>query len=274
MHKPDNFNRALCSAVYTVAPGDTLYQIARKYGTDYQRLMMLNGIKNPYNIQPGQKICIPRNINYGDSERPHKPHRPESPHRPPRSQHPVPETSQETQQEQIIETEPAIQQTQTVETETHHEHYEANESPENTFNSAVSDESASENASDNTPSANDRTFITAYISDSSADGIIYHITPGESLTSIQAKFGVCLDALKKENPDIDFSDDITGLTICIPYEDRFRKTCSRSFYAVKHGDSINTVAEKTGISPDGLLLLNPAYSPEDFSITGNLIRLI
>lgn len=45
--------------VYTVKKGDTLYQIAAKYGTTYQAIAAFNGIKNPNVIRVGQKIKIP-----------------------------------------------------------------------------------------------------------------------------------------------------------------------------------------------------------------------
>lgn len=45
--------------VYTVKKGDTLYQIAAKYGTTYQAIAAYNGIKNPNAIRVGQKIKIP-----------------------------------------------------------------------------------------------------------------------------------------------------------------------------------------------------------------------
>lgn len=45
--------------VYTVKKGDTLYQIAAKYGTTYQAIAAYNGIKNPNVIRVGQKIKIP-----------------------------------------------------------------------------------------------------------------------------------------------------------------------------------------------------------------------
>ena len=44
--------------VYTVKSGDTLFGIAAKYGTTYQKLAEINGIKNPSLIYPGQKIKI------------------------------------------------------------------------------------------------------------------------------------------------------------------------------------------------------------------------
>jgi len=381
MPNSDNFNRALCSAVHTVAQGETLYQIARQYGTDYQRLMMLNGIKNPYNIQPGQKICIPRIINQGGSggsqsrppqtpggsngSQPRPPARPDDQNRPGNPQPNRPGGTGNTRPparpdnqnrpgsanlthtitagdtlyslsrrycvplSAIMRANPGIDpynlkigSTITIPVrdrrETDADDLTDDNDNENTVDrintdtyidtdidaNSNSDTSGASNGRDDTSvnsndtdnavldalrdidrdlyeaedkaerDIEDTITVTAYISDTATDGIIYNITPGESLTSIQAKFGVCLEALKNENPGVDFSGDITGLTICIPYEDRYRKTCSRSFYAVKGDDTINTIASKTGISADGLLLLNPAYSPEDFAITGNLIRLI
>ena len=47
------------SAVYyTVKSGDTLSKIAAKYGTTYQKIATLNGIKNPNKIYAGQKLRV------------------------------------------------------------------------------------------------------------------------------------------------------------------------------------------------------------------------
>jgi lysozyme len=45
-------------AVYIVRPGDTLYAIARRYGTTYQALAALNGLHYPYTIYVGQRLLI------------------------------------------------------------------------------------------------------------------------------------------------------------------------------------------------------------------------
>ena len=45
--------------VYTGKNGDTLSQLAAKYGTTYQAIAAYNGIKNPNAIRVGQKIKIP-----------------------------------------------------------------------------------------------------------------------------------------------------------------------------------------------------------------------
>ena len=46
------------SIIYTVKKGDTLSEIAQKYGTTWQRLARLNGIARPNLIRVGQKIRI------------------------------------------------------------------------------------------------------------------------------------------------------------------------------------------------------------------------
>lgn len=46
------------SRYYTVRSGDTLSGIALQYGTSYQKLARLNGIKNPNRIYPGHSIRL------------------------------------------------------------------------------------------------------------------------------------------------------------------------------------------------------------------------
>ena len=43
---------------YTVKAGDTLSEIAEKYGTNYKHLALINGIANPNKIYVGQKIKV------------------------------------------------------------------------------------------------------------------------------------------------------------------------------------------------------------------------
>lgn len=45
--------------VYTIKAGDTLYAIAEKHGTTWQKLASYNKLSNPHLIYPGQKIKIP-----------------------------------------------------------------------------------------------------------------------------------------------------------------------------------------------------------------------
>jgi LysM repeat protein len=52
---------------YTVKSGDTLYEIASKYNTTYQKLAEYNNIANPSIIYVGQKIRIPYTPKVGDT---------------------------------------------------------------------------------------------------------------------------------------------------------------------------------------------------------------
>lgn len=46
------------ASYYTVKRGDTLWAIAKRYGTTYQNLAKINGIANPNKIYPGQRIRV------------------------------------------------------------------------------------------------------------------------------------------------------------------------------------------------------------------------
>jgi len=43
---------------YTIRRGDTLYSIAKRYGTTVSNISRTNGIYPPYTIYPGQRIQI------------------------------------------------------------------------------------------------------------------------------------------------------------------------------------------------------------------------
>jgi len=47
------------SGNYTVKPGETLSEIAERYGTSVQRLMDLNGLRNPQDLWAGSRIQVP-----------------------------------------------------------------------------------------------------------------------------------------------------------------------------------------------------------------------
>lgn len=51
--------------IYTVIKGDNLYEIARRYNTDFNILLLLNGLNKDDYIYPNQEILIPRpNTNF------------------------------------------------------------------------------------------------------------------------------------------------------------------------------------------------------------------
>ena len=44
--------------IYVVQPGDTLWNIAKKYNTTVDNITSINDIENPDRIYPGQKILL------------------------------------------------------------------------------------------------------------------------------------------------------------------------------------------------------------------------
>ena len=44
--------------IYTVKPGDSLYSIARKYGTSVNNLIQFNYLQSPYVIYVGQHLVV------------------------------------------------------------------------------------------------------------------------------------------------------------------------------------------------------------------------
>jgi len=53
------FTPGPCAYTYVVRSGDTLYSIARRFGTTVQAIVQANGIINPNYIRVGQVLCIP-----------------------------------------------------------------------------------------------------------------------------------------------------------------------------------------------------------------------
>jgi LysM repeat protein len=61
------FSSPLIAETYTVRRGDTLYSIAKKFGTTVFALQQANKLKSPRLIHPGQKLTIPSSHSSGIS---------------------------------------------------------------------------------------------------------------------------------------------------------------------------------------------------------------
>lgn len=48
--------------IYVVQPGDTLYRIARRYGTTVNNLVVFNYLTPPFIIYPGQQLVVPASL--------------------------------------------------------------------------------------------------------------------------------------------------------------------------------------------------------------------
>jgi LysM repeat protein len=60
--------------VYIVRRGDTLYSIARRYGTTVQAIALTNNIVNPSRIYAGQKLIIYTNVPAPPAPSPYRVH--------------------------------------------------------------------------------------------------------------------------------------------------------------------------------------------------------
>lgn len=348
MNNNRNFNRAVCAAVHKMRPGETLYSVARSYNTDLQRLMILNGIKDPHNIAVGQEICIPHagntNGNNDISMRPGAPS-PGGPQRPLKRTHTIatgdtlygisrnygvslaslmscnpgidPYDLQvgaklnipETRSPGILKPATPVPRSSDVtddapdsaETDTSAESGAAVLTGNNT--TAADTTPITLNEFDETPirssallsDENDNTHPHAahYYNNSSAqtnefnngsdqntprhtvnaDGIIHTVSKDETLTDILTRYGICYHAILHENPGTDFTKDMTGLSICIPYDDIFARSPENQPYIVKSGDTLITISETTGTPSDDLLRMNPCCNILHFSTPGTRLRV-
>lgn len=85
-------NKFVCVDIHTVRQKETLYSIAKKYGVNIDLLMRVNDIRNPYQLKPGTRLCIPGMIvpdDHDESQRPDRPVRPGQPARPSQPGQPV-----------------------------------------------------------------------------------------------------------------------------------------------------------------------------------------
>ncbi|MFT5451496.1 MAG: lipoprotein NlpD [Enterobacterales bacterium] len=60
------------AGAYHVRKSDTLYSIAFRFGLDFQQLALINQIKRPYTIYPGQELTLRFNKSNSTSSRPSK----------------------------------------------------------------------------------------------------------------------------------------------------------------------------------------------------------
>jgi LysM repeat protein len=50
--------------VYVVQPGDTLWKVAKRFGTTIEELVRVNDIQEPDGLSPGQKLIVSRTVKY------------------------------------------------------------------------------------------------------------------------------------------------------------------------------------------------------------------
>jgi LysM repeat protein len=104
-----------------------------------------------------------------------------------------------------------------------------------------------------------------------ADNRVYKTQRGDTLTRILDRYEITFAALQSSNPDIDFTDSLEEMSLCIPSEDRFRTCPMSGAYIVKSGDNLDSISKKLLVITDSLLMTNPTLTTEDFGIPGTKV---
>lgn len=105
-----------------------------------------------------------------------------------------------------------------------------------------------------------------YRDDRCMDGKLYRTQRGDTLTRILDRFEITFAAIQSSNPNVDFTDSLENMSLCIPYEDHYRTCPMSGAYMVKSGDTLDSISKKLLVMTDSLLMANPTLTIEDFSI--------
>jgi len=104
-----------------------------------------------------------------------------------------------------------------------------------------------------------------------SDGRMYNTQRGDTLTRILDRYEITFAALQSSNPNVDFTDSLEDMDLCIPSEDHFRTCPMSGAYIVKSGDTLDSISKKLLVITDSLLMANPTLTIEDFSIPGTKV---
>ncbi|MED4068654.1 N-acetylmuramoyl-L-alanine amidase [Priestia megaterium] len=92
------------------------------------------------------------------------------------------------------------------------------------------------------------------------------IVKGDTLTKIADKYGVTVDAIKKENPGVEPTKLQIGQIIKLP------SNIKPTTHTILKGDTYTKIADKYGVSIDSLKKLNPGVDPTKLQI-GHVIKI-
>jgi LysM repeat protein len=103
------------------------------------------------------------------------------------------------------------------------------------------------------------------------NGRMYRTQRGDTLTRVLDRYEISFAALQSSNPNVDFTDSLEDMSLCIPSEDHFRTCPMSGAYIVKSGDTLDSISKKLLVITDSLLMANPTLTIEDFSIPGTKV---
>lgn len=208
--------------LYTIVAGDTLSELARRYGTTVSAIEAANPGIDPYRLYIGQQICIP-----SSASTPTGPTAPACPNG-------------------------------TLYTIVGGDSLSLIASRFNTTVSAI--EAANPGIDPNRLRIGQQICIPAApapTAPSCPNGTIYTVVAGDTLSAIAVRFDTTPSAIQVANPGIDPSKLYVGQKICIPAT----VSCPNgSIYTVVAGDTLSAIASRFNITVRAIMNANPGLS--------------
>lgn len=95
-------------------------------------------------------------------------------------------------------------------------------------------------------------------------GTLYTIQSGDTLFLLATRFDISVGALQAANPGLNPNQLIPGQRICIPGPQTI--TCpGNNTYVIRPGETLSSIAERFTVSAADILILNPGLRPSDFT---------
>jgi peptidoglycan endopeptidase LytF len=226
-----------CSGFFhTIAPGDTPYLLAKRYGVSLESILEVNPSMNPYNLMIGAQICIP-------GTRPESaPMTPFPPTPAPVPQAPAPMS---------IPTPPPMPAPTPTPVP----------APSHTIPSPSSIQPGSE--------------------EPECQGTLYTVMEGDTLYMIAKKHEISLNALMEANPSLDPYNLEIGMKLCIPQRSESSSPAPSAahegnheredFYYVRIGDNMDKICSRFRVLPRNLIKANPNLTVMDYSTPGTKV---
>jgi LysM repeat protein len=294
---------------YTLKEGDTLFSVAREFGTHYELIAKANNIEDYNSVEPGQTLPIPP-----QDWTPPDEDEPEQPEEPPAELEPIEETESseetaelETPAETTEETAP-VAPADITETDTDEAEWSASTEPVSELDLQTADDLLSEDKDDapeSVPVLDEDTTVpeppsAEYEAETAAEAPVaieeeeagevfrYEVQRGDTLSAIARNYGITVKELVEANNIIDPNRIFPGQKLIIPgymhpkpqpepespeQPEPFPTPDVSDFfvYTVAGGDTLSSIAKRYGITLRELIEANNIDNPNLIHVGQKLV---